>query len=273
MYNHILITDKNHDDFKGVLPPGLSLSPERIALGCYEDDGRILGALSLTLTAFEYDIDWLYVVPDSRRKGIATGLMKEFFDFIKRTGEVCPVSASFEVTPDEQSLYSFFLTVEGMDVSYSHPRYYVKHKELVDSKELKKELMVQFDEKLFLKLDKAEQEKILNEVRESGVYAVKNYESWQKSCVPELCRVMYLDGKAEGTVFVLWRPDGNLEFSYIQSNNPVCTKSLINRTAADVLKFYSGCSLVFDTVVQQAEKIAGKLFPDMEPVDIYKAEW
>lgn len=273
MVNNILITEKNYDDFKAVLPPGLFFSDERITLGCYEDDGTVLGALSFILSSYEYKIDWLYVIPEKQGNGIATGLLDTFSDFVRKTGEIYPVTAQFEVAEQDMSLYGFFLSVEGMDVSYSHKRYYVDNRALKDSKELKKDVMVKFDEKLFFKMDKSEQERVLQEIDDEGVYVVEDYDHWVKCCVPELCRVMYLEDEIKGAVFVLWRTDGNLEFSFIHSTNPVCTKALVNVTASDITKYFPRCSLVFDAVVPQSEKMAEKLFPDTEPIDIYEAEW
>ncbi len=273
MVNYILITEENIEDFREVLPKGISLSSERITIGSYDDDGAVLGAMSFILASYEYEIDWLYVIPERRREKIATGLLEQLFELIRKTGEVYPLRAVFEVTESEQSLFSFFMSAKDIDTSYSHERYYVNYRELMSSKELKKDVMVRFDEKLFFKLDKTEQQKVLKEIEAEGIYVVEDFDNWQKSCVPELCRVMYLEGEIKGAVFVLWRTDGNLEFSYIHSSNPICTKALINITAGDITKYFPGCSLEFDAVVPQSERMAGKLFPDTAPVNIYKAEW
>ena len=273
MFNYILIKEDNFDDFKGILAPGLTLSPERIILGCYDDEGLVLGGMSFILSAVEYEMDWLYVIPERRRAGVAKGLMDQLFDFIRRTGEVYPLRAQFEVTDEDRSLYDFFLTIDGMDTVFSHHRYYVDHHDISKSEELKKDPLVQFDERFFLKLSRQDQEMILEKTEGDGIYVVEDPENWKKCCVPELCRVMYLEGEVKGAVFVLWRKDGNLEFSYLFSSNPVCTKKLVSVTARDIKRYYSGCSLVFDAVVPQTEKMAGKSFPGADTVNIYQTEW
>lgn len=57
--NHILITDKNKQEFRSVLPAGLGVSYKRLILGCYDDGGEVLGAMSLVLSSYVYEMDWL----------------------------------------------------------------------------------------------------------------------------------------------------------------------------------------------------------------------
>ena len=97
MTNYIVVSKENMGDFVRVLPPWYYPSKNRITLAAYKDDGTILGAVSLALAGDEYNLDWLYVLPDERGKKVATGLMDEIFKFIGATVEVYPLKASFEV--------------------------------------------------------------------------------------------------------------------------------------------------------------------------------
>ena len=190
MQNYIRITKSNYEDFKEILPPAITVSPERVILGCYDDDGSVLGTMSFTMTEYEYEIDWLYVVPENRRQGTASGLMKLFFDFWKKTGEIYPVRALFEVTETDASLYWFFLSVEEMDVSFSHNRYRIDHEEIAGMKDLSHDRDNVFDEQYFFELDKKEQDAVLDEIAKDGIYVIENREDWENECILDLCRVI-----------------------------------------------------------------------------------
>ena len=273
MVNQLLLTEDNIENFRAVLPPAIGISPERITIGCYDEDGTVLGAMSFTMTSYEYEIDWLYVVPEYRRKGTATKLMERFFAFIKKTGEVYPASAAFEVTDDDMSLYNFFLTVDEMDVSFSHERFYVDFSEIAASKELEERVDGKFEEKMFFKLDKKEQDKILGEIKDDGIFVIDNREKWEDRCALNLCRVIYSGDKLEGAIFIMWRNDGNLELSYLYSHSPLCTKRLLHVTSKYMLKMEAGDKLVFDAVAPRSDLLARRLFPKNNAVNIYKAEW
>ena len=105
--NHILITEENADDFSPLLPPGYSPAEDRIAIGAYNDKGYMAGTISLKQVDYEYDIDWLYVSPSFRRKGVGTGLIKEAVNMIDETG-VVPFTARFEATPEDDGILWFF---------------------------------------------------------------------------------------------------------------------------------------------------------------------
>ena len=271
--NYILINKENYADFLALIP--LSIYPEdgRIILGAYSDDGDIIGVISFELSDNEYNLDWLFVAPSMRGRGVAKGLLREVFRFISVTGEVYPLSAEFEVTEEDNSLYGFFLSQNDMDVSFSHLRYYVSAEELKTSHLLNKTVNIVLGEKKFFDLTGAEQNRVINEMTADHRYFLENREKWGESCIEKLCRVMYSEDRVIGTIFVQRRTDGNLELSYLYSKNPLCTKKLVNETAKGISEFYPRCSLIFDTVDEGALKMARKLFPSSKTVNIYQAEW
>ncbi|MCR5502980.1 MAG: hypothetical protein K6F53_08220 [Lachnospiraceae bacterium] len=171
------------------------------------------------------------------------------------------------------SLYSFFLSVGDMEVSCSHDRYYVKHREIVDSKMFARDLAIRFDDRCFFDLSEKERAGILENVGIDGICMIENPAAFTGACVRDLCRVLFFEDRAEGAVFVLKRFDNDLELSYLYSLNPLCTTALLHRTAKAVMSMDPGPGLVFDTVEPQARSMARKCFPHKKAVPVYKAEW
>ncbi len=273
MTNYIVVSKENMGDFVRVLPPWYYPSENRITLAAYKDDGTILGAVSLALAGDEYNLDWLYVLPGERGKKVATGLMDEIFKFIGATVEVYPLKASFEVDEKEESLFGFFLSEERMDTGYSHERFYVTPEELRSSQKLNREVEVEFDELYFFRQTKKEQKKLFDEISDGNRYVIEDRTMWEESCIPELCRVLLVDGKVTAAIFIVKRTDGNLELSWLYSKNPICMKKLISVTARDIEKKYPKSKLIFDTVGEGTESMAQKLFPKSKTVHIYEADW
>ena len=83
--NYIKIDQSNRMDFASVLPEAFSQEPY-IALGAYEPDGSVCGAVSLSDDGEQYGIDWLYVTPKKRLMGIGLGLVKEVKHMVSKIG-------------------------------------------------------------------------------------------------------------------------------------------------------------------------------------------
>ena len=270
---HTLITGVNIDAFRAVLPQsGFSLK-NRYTIGAINYDDLIVGAVSFVLVGNQYNIDWLYVSPSMRRQKVATKLMNEVFAFIKDTGEVYPISAEYEVSSKDFSLYGFFLSIDELDTAFSHQRYYVDSRDIASSEGLKKSGEIALTEKEFFSLPKEYQNKYLNELSSSGDYLIEDRKHWAEICEHKLCRVVTQGEKLLAASFILGRSDGNLELSFLYSNNPLATKKLISDVAADIVEKYPGAKLIFDAVGEKSAPLAKKLFPNAKSVNVYESIW
>ncbi len=271
--NHILITEKNYEAFMKVLPLyGLQLK-NRHAIGAYSDEGVVAGAISFTLADDRYFLDWLYVIPEYRNRGIATGLIHEIFSFIKTTGYIYPIEAEFEVADSNAPIYGMFISNEEFDVRYSHKRFYIEPKELSTSKALSKEYNIVYDEEFFFKLDKERQEKVLSQVNKENLLYIADYDEWKMTRAGSLCRVLSHDGKVVGCVFFNKRTDKYLELTYIFGKSSIVTMYMIITSAKLIMQEYPGYGIVYDTVGKGTESLSKKVFPDGKFINIYTAEW
>ncbi len=271
--DHILITKQNIHEFGKYLPLNMAPGEDRIIIGAYDDDGVICGVISYAVMAYEYEVDWLYVTPNMRRRGVARGLMDELFRFIKSTGEVLPINIEFEVSEKDMDLFYFFMSIDEMNVSYSHERFYVSSRNISDSQILSKEVMLEFETTPFCSLPRSEQEELLKETDRVHPFVIEDYDMWINNCIRELCNVYYSNGKAVGFILFQNRTDVNIECSYIFSKTPMLTKKMIVDSASVVKKSYQKSGVVFDTVDDVMEHMCRRIFPEAKIKHIYAAEW
>ncbi|MBR1628075.1 MAG: GNAT family N-acetyltransferase [Lachnospiraceae bacterium] len=72
----ILITKNNKQLFTPFLPEDVCSGGKHLVFGAYDDEGYVLGAIIGTYWEYECGINWLYVHPQARQCGVATGLLE-----------------------------------------------------------------------------------------------------------------------------------------------------------------------------------------------------
>ena len=269
---YVLIKEENRNEFDSVVPDYMELNNNRVAVAAVDDDLQILGAISYVIINFQVEIDWIYVDPKVRRKGVGKGLINEVLRALMKTGELLPVVASYEYDEDDEELHMFFLYCDNMMTSYSHERFYLKPKDIKNCALLHSAEKSGRNFDHFFDLEKESQIRVLNSLHRQQYY-VSNYENWKKNCVPDLCRCTFKDNELTDLILMCNRPDGNIELSYLYAKNPKDLFNIISETAMSLEKDYPDCGLVFDTINMESEKIAKHLFPESKTVHIYAAEF
>ena len=271
--DYVLITEDNRDDFEVVIPDAMKMGGNRVAVAAVDEKDRILGAVSYQMINYQVEIDWIFVEPEVRRKGIGSGLITEVLKALMHTGELLPVVAYFEYDEEDDELHSFFLSCENLMTSYSHDRFYVKQKEIQESNMLHggAGAAKRFDN--FFDLEEKRQKSILNMLRMDQFYSVSDYEAWKKSCVPKLCRCSFDNNELSNLIFMKKRTDGNIELSFLYAKNPKGLLELLCEITDDLEKAFPMSDLVFDAINPESERIAKHLFPDAKIVHIYEADF
>ncbi len=273
--NYIIINQENQEDFQSVLPEDFTTGKMRVTLGAYDEEGYVCGAVSFRLAGWQYHLDWLFVEPASRRRGIASGLLDEIYAFI-RSLTPYPLLAHFEASEEEDALHGFFLSLGKRpllcSMAYSHERYYISHDALASSPVLLKQIGAGGGQKYFFEEPERSRRKILSKIEEH--YVVEDLEAWEASCVPELCRVSYAKegGDIACLIFVQRQMDEKLELSFLYSQNPRRLMGLLSDVSAEALKLFPKAQLVFDAINEGSRQLAEKIFPGAASVHIYEAE-
>lgn len=270
--NYVWIDEDSADDFMSVLPKELTFTDSHICIGITDEENYICGAICYRYTAYQYDILWLYVVPERRRQGIGSLLVDIVYKVVGRSGDIYPISAMFEAD-EEDSLYPFFISYDKMDVSYSHDRYILSPKDVYGAllpPEAGKQTLVQTP---FFSLSEGVQKRILSRLREDEGYCPDDYDSWKTGIIPQLCRCIIKDDDLKNVVFVHGRPGGNLELSYVYSKNSRGLAEILMATAWDIEDKFPDAKVYFDAVSEDAGQLAKKLFPRKKVVHVYEALW
>ncbi|WP_034452956.1 GNAT family N-acetyltransferase [Butyrivibrio sp. AE2032] len=271
--SYVYLDEKNRIYFERVFPKEIELAPFRVAVGVIDEERRVLGAVSYILLNYEYSLDWIYVEPQVRRQGIGTQLVQETFRCMMHTGDLFPLSAQFEYSDEDNVLHTFFLSMKHMITTYSHERYYVTKDDIKKAEGLRYNSKNEVEAELFFDKPEAEQKKVLNMLMREQTYEVADYERWKESCVPELCKCIYVKNNLVDLIFMQKNPDGNLELSYLYGKYPKGLFELLAETVRDLENHFPGVKITFDAMTDDSKKLAEHLFPTAKKAHVYEAEF
>ena len=270
----VLIEEDNRSDFAGVFPDAIELTDSRVAVAAVDDDDEvILGAISYKVVGYEYLIDWLYVEPQMRRRGIGTYMINQVLRAVVQSGEILPVTAQFEFREDDDLLHTFFLSCQIMTTTYSHERYYVSPEEIKASDALHRSVKAEHKIVQFFDQSENEQRIILNFLSKQQTYTVLDYEKWKEECVPELCQCVFVNNNLVDLIFMRKLSNGNLELAYLYGKYPRGLIELLGSTVSKMEALFPGASLTFDAMSDESLQLAKRLFPKAKTAHIYEAEF
>ncbi len=269
--SYIEITEENREDFSAVLPD-LLLDNMGISVGAVNSKDEVCGAISLSFDGARYDIDWIYVTPDMRKKGVGRGLMTEAKRIVDHVG-ICPIYAQFDPL-DGSGLYEFFLSLNSgqmiVDITYSHDRYMVDALDFLHSEHLKMKKDPEYMAEPLWEMEEEKIDAVLGIVLEN--YSIRNPKAFRESCEKKLCFAVQNGDRIQGIMIMQKLPGGDLLLSYIYSRDPRAAASLLMAASLEIKRNYKQKRIYFDVVSREAELMAKKFFPDARPMHIYEAD-
>ena len=272
-WNYLLIDSHHQEEFANVLPACLAEGGNTCAIGVYDDEGHVLGAIAYRCEGFPYYIEWIFVDPAVRRKGIGTTLIRKVFSIIGGTGERYPVICQVPFTEQEPDLYYFLLTQQCADLFFSHDRYCLKPEEIREVEDLHRKGNLTLEQKSFFDLSDMEQKKILQQMDQEQIFSVAYMERWNEGYIPSLCRVIYVNNTLMNLIFVKTLPDGNLKLELLYSKYLRGLEELLLSAVKEMESTYPDKELVFDAVSEESRRLARRLFPHARVTHIYEGEW
>lgn len=268
--NYIRIDATNIDGFTSVLPARYFDGAD-ICLGAYEEDGSVCGAISLSFDGIQYDIDWLYVVPQKRLAGVGTGLLREIRNITAELGNL-PFRAQFD-TEEDTGLYAFFLSVDDpdftVDVEYSHDRYFLNTKDFIESFR-GGDLLKLPRPRLFWSLNEKLKEQALTKAVEH--LEITDIEKFEDSCEKTLCLAVSEGEKIVSFMLVQNTPSGDLSLTYLYAENQKALFGMLKAAAIETQENFKNRTVFFDAVTAEAEALAYKVLPGAMKHAIYEAE-
>ena len=271
--NFVVLDHNNYEDFSSVIKESFLSNKDRIALGAYEDDGTVLGAVSYVLAGYEYVLDWLFVDPDCRREKVATEILDKIFESMEMTLEIYPLSARFDKSEENTGLYEFFKSYPGFDIEYSHSKYFIKAEDIMDAAPLYNNASGKVKAVNFFDEPVSRQKYIMETVENSGLYQIEDFEAWSNTCEKNLCRVTIDGNNILDFIIIQKKTDGNLRLAYLFSKYPEGLADLLAEVAKDIVVDYPDTELEFEAVSEKSVLLAKKLFPEATEISVYEAIW
>ncbi len=271
----VKIDESNKELFSHVLPESM-IDGLGISIGAILD-GVTVGAVSLSFNGEEYSIDWLYVAPSERLKGVGRGLIHEVRSMVSDIG-ICPIRMALS-SSDDSGLFPFVLAIDDednpIDITYSHDRYVISATDFSGSKGLDKVLgsgmFLDYETGSFMKEDAAVRGNLLSEASE--IFTVSDVEKFVSTCENDLCLVAKKKGEIYALALVQRESENVLRLSYLHSKNPKALTSLLQDLLAVLSEYPDDMVIYFDTVTVEAILLANKLFPDAKKEAIYDIEF
>lgn len=273
--NYIVADQLNIKSFESVMPEYL-VDDLGTSLVAYEDDGSVCGAVSISYDGEGYLIDWLYVIPEKRRQGVGRCLVTEVRKLVSTAG-ICPLRIRFNASGDS-GIYEFLLSIDGedqyVDMSYSHDRYKVCADEVTDSLE-KHGLNVikqadSYEIMPFWDMDNKGINQALTLAMEH--LCIRDLEDFKKTCDRNLCVSVKKGDQLLGFSLVQKLPSGELNLSYLYSENHKVLPHILKELAFCILEYDMDQVIYFDAVTEASDLLAKKIFPDAGKELIYEAE-
>ena len=274
--NYTIVDFVNFKKFISVIPDSLASDDMGISLVAYEDDGSICGGVSLSFDSEEYNIDWLYVIPEKRRQGVGRGLVFEVIKLVRFSG-IAPVRIQYDAT-QKNGIHDFIqaLEIDGFppSVTFSHDRYTVSVGNFLDSDFIrtlkKRKRPMGYDIDFLLNMDK-------NVKKEAYSLAMDHFnildeKQFENSCEKLLCLAVRGSGKLLSLSLAQRLPSKALKLSYLYADDPKALLCMLLEFASTIVNFDREETIYFDTVTDESSHLAKKLFPDAIPEKIYEAE-
>ncbi len=269
--NYIKIDENNKEDFFEVLPENL-IDGIGVSLGATDTEGNICGAISLSFDGSQYNIDWLYVLPNERRKNIATGLINEMLKFVGSIG-IAPISALVDAD-EKNGLYEFFISIDddrcSVDMDYSHNRYIAETDDFLNSKIINKTFKSNYMADWIFEMDEDAINKIFDLTMDH--FTVIDKESFIDNCEKKLCYCVENKGRVLAFILVERLVNDDLKIAYLYSEDAKALMTIFKTIYPIVKRDYKGKKVYFDAINPMAESIGNKIFSRAKCDHIYEVE-
>lgn len=274
---YIVFNDKEQlYNFSALLPPDIALEKVFLGIGVRDDKGYDAGILVGDITGCEMLVKWIYVTPKNRRKGIATQMLNRFLDFVKKSGNTMPVSATYKYSKDNESVHQFFYTFERMDIRFKSNAYAVGKNERKDSELYSKIAKMKAQGiRPISELWIEDSSKFLKHLKYLGYSFMDEYEKDKSQFVGDLCLCRYFGGEVKAAVFFkkIGEKKITLFFAYATKGGTNLAQVLIGASGI-IESCYSDYVLEINPITGISDVLLKKMFPNAGvDSEVFTAEW
>ncbi len=267
-----LITAEEIEAFRPLLPEAFDRSSPkgRFLLGAFSADSRPAGVCWYCFTGFEYELIFLGVSYDHRRKGVGTRLLHVFLSSLYAMGMVFPVRVLFDEKESEDfsrfllSQGNFFFTEESLT-------FRITRSDRENSRILQRLSRISSDAKLYFEQSSRIRRQFLMGQHRKKLHFLDELEKREAEFEKELCFCSLRENRID-CVLLIRRTGENareLYYLYADEKEPAHEVHLQHVLAAAVQAIQKNCpdtELLIQTVNGKSEKLMKKLFSESNPV-------
>lgn len=252
------------------LPKELN-TDDSISLGVTVD-GVPAGIIVVQLSDYHYEIVWLYIRRDVRRKGIGSGLVRELLSCIRKSNEIYPLS--LRVNSDAEELFPFIETLECFDLNFECRRFFVSAQRR-NASELVAKLSKhrKHDSEGFFEQSDLMLNRLYSTIADKGMnlrgLVSDNNDSFIRNL--SLCHV---GSRIDSLILVREIGLHNFEIVYAYSENKIHFAHLLLEVLKRISDSYEDANLNISALNQATELIVYHLFGADTPCSrLYRADW
>ncbi len=241
-----------------------------ISLGIL-DEGIPCGVICASFEDFHYNLKWIYIDEDYRRKGYATALLTELLSVIREAGETYPMQATF--TSDREDILEFFQSYEHFDLVAEGDVYHISSEEKRDS-ELYMHLagIKSKGYRSFYQFDAYAKKTFINTIGKKYPQFERLLKMDMDAYVPELT-LAYGTANIKAAVFCKILDDRTIDISLVYANDAISAGMILVALINQIEKNYADYGLRIICVNDRSRDAVWKLFHNAEPEYLLQANW
>ncbi len=248
-------------------------------LGAVDEEGEACGVLWYSFTGYAYEIMFLGVHPDHRRKGVGTLLLQSFLESLYKMNMVYPVWVTY-LKEETDGFEEFMKSRHNFFYFEPDQNYKIRKFDRNYSKIYKKILGTSSNAKLFFRQSPRSIKGFLTDQEKQGLYFLNSDDLKTSEFDENLCFCMEEEGHIYSVLMVKIVDNDTRELSYVyvEEGHPKQGSAMQNMISALGKAFeenYPNTSLMVQTVNEKSNKLIKDFFPENEPfsTDIRQVMW
>jgi len=260
-----------------LLPPDIKNKSDIITLGVTNEKGIPIGVIAAQVKNYSYEIIWLFVREEERRKGVASGLLREFLSVIRKTNQIYPVNVIYDSSSED--IFWFMDNLDNFSQNCIGRRYLIDPDSRKDSK-LINSLMKYRPKKTELFFDQSEliRKYAYAKLQSLGIDLQTLVSDSTDYFVRELCKChignSYRGNRIDALILVKELSEQELEITYAYAENKMHFAQVLIEILRQIDEKYPDKTLSITALNNESDRLVRHLFGDATHCErMFRGEW
>ena len=263
------ITDRETEEvFRFLLPASLGkgMAEGEFLLGAYDAEYAPAGVLLYEFNGFGYELLYLGVHPEHRRRGVATLLLDTFLESLYAMDRALPVRILFVPDEETEAFSEFIRSRSDFFFTETVPQYQLTKADRESSPAYKRLLRGSSEAKRYADLPAGVRKGFVNEQHKSGLWFLQAPE--EEDFDPELSLCELEDGHIAAAALFrkISEKERELSYLYVRNDAPVLLTEVLTAAMQALEKHCPDADLYLQAVNAHARELLKKIFPESRPL-------